>query len=190
MIFKQLESHIDNVPVGTVFVEIGSDRYEGSTAELDRLAGHYQSRLISVDISPDPSNRLGRQLANTEFVVANGRHWAQNYQGPPIACLYLDNFDYIWNPNQKHDPHVAKQISDYASRGMDMNNQNCQVEHMAQMIHLYPHMSAQAVIMVDDTPLYNDCWIGKCGPVVVYLKALGWNIVEQTTDTGVILKRT
>jgi hypothetical protein len=191
MIFKKLESYITHVPVGSVFVEIGSDRYEGSTAELDRLAGVYQSKLITVDMLPEAQNRLSGQLTNTEFVIDDGKQWAINYQGPPIACLYLDNFDYNWDINENSNMYIHKQIADYAERGVQMTNQNCQIEHLAQMIYLYTHLLPDAVVMFDDTYLYNDCWIGKCGPAVVYLQALGWKILNHTTDSGcgIILKR-
>lgn len=190
MIFQQLERHITQVHSGSVFVEIGSDRYEGSTTELDRLAGVYQTRLITVDILPNARQRLSRQLINTEFVVADGAQWARNYDGPPIACLYLDNFDYMWNINEKYtNEHIKRQVEDYANMGIQMTNQNCQQQHMSQMVGLYPHLAQDAVVMFDDTYLLNDCWIGKCGPCVVYLQALGWTVIEQTRDTGVIMKK-
>lgn len=190
MIFQRLERHITHVPGGSVFVEIGSDRYEGSTAELDRLAGLYLTRLITVDILPEAKCRLGGQLLNTEFVITNGTTWARGYQGPLIACLYLDNFDYMWNVNERYtNEHIRRQAEDYAKMGMEMTNQRCQQEHMTQMISLYPFLSKHAVVMFDDTYQINDCWVGKCGPAVVYLLAQGWNIVEQTRDTGVIMKK-
>lgn len=188
MIFKKLESCISNVPAGSVFVEIGSDRFEGSTAELDRLAGSYQTKLITVDILPEARQRLSGQLVNTEFVVASGRSWAKLYQGPPISVLYLDNFDYIWD-TKENNPHIYRQVADYASRGIQMTNQTCQIEHMAQMIHLYPHLTTDAVVMFDDTYRINDCWVGKCGPCVVYLLSQGYEILHTTTDCGVIMKK-
>lgn len=189
-IFTKLHQHMDSVPDGSVFVEIGSDRYEGSTAELDRLAGIHGTRLITVDIMPDASQRLQAQLSNTEFVTAQGSKWAEAYQGPPISCLYLDNFDYIWDANNM-PTFIKDQLNLYRSHGMTMTNQNSQIEHLTQLMFLYPHLSSQAVVMFDDTYLYNDCWIGKCGPAVVYLLAQGWNIVEHTVvdGRGVILRR-
>jgi hypothetical protein len=190
MIYQQLETYITNVPPGSVFVEIGSGKYEGSTIELDRLAGLYQSKLITVDVISDAQQRWSTQLAHTEFVVDDGGSWAKNYKGPPIACLYLDNFDYIWNIGENDNLHINRQVVEYANRGVQMTNQNCQINHMTQMIYLYTHLLDDSVVMFDDTYLMNDCWVGKCGPAVVYLLSLGWKILLQTTDTGVILKRT
>jgi hypothetical protein len=187
-IFKRLEPYVTPSP-GSVFVEIGSDRHEGSTHELDRLAGQYQTRLISVDILPQARQRLSSSLVNTDFVVASGSAWARDYQGPSIACVYLDNFDYIWDINETDHIHTQRQVIEYADRGMVMNNQNSQIEHMSQLIALYPHLAPDAVVMFDDTYQFNDCWIGKCGPGVVFLQAQGWKVVERTTDCGIIMKK-
>jgi hypothetical protein len=188
-IFKKLEPHLDTVAPGSVFVEIGSDRFEGSTHELDRLAGLHGQRLITVDILPQAQDRLAHELPNTDFVVANGSEWANSYAGPPISCLYLDNFDYIWDINDTGHAPTRRQMEEYAGRGETMTNQNSQREHMSQMLGLYPHLAPGAAVMFDDTYLINDCWIGKCGPAVVFLQAQGWSIVDRTLDCGVILKK-
>ena len=189
MIFKKLESYVTDIPAGSVFVEIGSDRYEGSTTELDRLAGIHHTKLITVDVLPDAKQRLEHQLINTEFVISDGRIWANQYTGPAIACLYLDNFDYNWDINN-HENFVSKQITEYSQRGVSMNNQMCQIEHMAQLLALYKHLTPDAVVMFDDTYQYNDCWIGKCGPAVIYLLTQGWKILAQSSDCGAIMKKT
>lgn len=187
-IFKKLESHIIDPAPGSVFVEIGSDRGEGSTRELDRLAKLHQTRLTTVDVLDNAQRHLACELTNTDFVIATGSEWARQYSGPPISCLYLDNFDYIWDINENHRP-TQLQMAEYADRGKTMTNQNSQIEHMAQMLALYPHLAPNAVVMFDDTYQINDCWIGKCGPAVVFLQAQGWSIIERTTDCGVILKK-
>jgi hypothetical protein len=50
-------------------------------------------------------------------------------------------------------------------------------------------LTPTAVVAFDDTYCWNDCWVGKCGPAVVYMLASGWRVVEQTLDCGVILKK-
>jgi len=186
-IFRELEPHVAPEP-GSVFVEIGSDRGEGSTQELDRLAFLHNTKLITVDVLPDARFHLESRLTNTQFVISSGSEWAQQYSGSPISVLYLDNFDYIWDINKDHKP-IQMQMCQYAERGEVMTNQNCQVEHMSQMLALYPHLSPGAVVMFDDTYKINDCWVGKCGPAVVFLQAQGWKIICTTLDCGVILTR-
>jgi hypothetical protein len=79
-------------------------------------------------------------------------------------------------------------MEEYNSRGQVMSNQACQTEHMAQILALRGCLNRHSTIVMDDTYCINDCWIGKCGPVVVYLKAQGWQVVHQTLDCGVIMQ--
>jgi len=108
-IFKEIKNFIK--PSSGVFVEIGSERGEGSTRELDRLAKSHGTKLISVDISPSAKNRYQTELPDVEFVVAQGSVWAREFGSIPtdIACLYLDNFDYIWDINDIR-PAIQRQM--------------------------------------------------------------------------------
>lgn len=174
----------------SVFVEIGSDRGEGSTQWLDALAADHNKKLITVDVSSKAKSRWETTFVNTEFVVQPGADWAKNFaqNHTDIDVLYLDNFDYIWDINDVR-PAIQLQMAEYAERGVAMTNQACQIEHLAQLMLLYRCLAPKAVVAFDDTYCYNDCWIGKCGPAVVYLLAQGWQVVHQTLDCGVILKR-
>jgi hypothetical protein len=188
-IYQSVASYLPDQITG-VFVEIGSERGEGSTIMLDNLAQQHNTKLISVDINSDAQQRYQHQLTSTEFVVAPGSAWAKDFasQWTDIALLYLDNFDYIWDINNV-SPAIHLQMHEYASQGIVMSNQNCQVEHMRQIMALRSCLAPTAVVVFDDTYCYNDCWIGKCGPAVVYLQAHGWSVVHQTLDCGVIMKR-
>jgi hypothetical protein len=189
-IYQSITSYLPEKPTG-VFVEIGSERWEGSTISLNNLAKQYNTKLISVDIKPDAQQRYSRQLVHTEFVVASGSTWSKEFASTAtdIAVLYLDNFDYIWDINDV-GTEIQSQIQEYTGQGIVMNNQNCQAEHMRQIIALRPCLAPDAVVAFDDTYRYNDCWIGKCGPAVVYMQAHGWSVVQQKTlDCGVIMKR-
>lgn len=187
-IYQHIGAHIDTDGSG-VFVEIGSDRGEGSTVYLNQLASQHNTTLITVDVSGKAKSRWQQQLTNTEFVVQSGSKWAREVAiTHNIDVLYLDNFDYIWDINEVR-PAIQLQMAEYAERGTAMTNQACQIEHLTQLILLYPKLSLGAVVAFDDTYCYNDCWIGKCGPAVVYLLAHGWQVVQQTLDCGVILKR-
>lgn len=174
-----------------VFVEIGSDRGEGSTTWLDALAAERNTKLITVDVLSKAKGHLESKLPNTEFVVAKGSTWAEEFYktGHGVSVLYLDNFDYIWDINEVR-PAIQIQMAEYADRGTPMTNQACQIEHLKQLVALEPCLTQNAVVAVDDTYCYNDCWIGKCGPAVVYLLAKGWEIAHQTLDCGVVLTRT
>jgi len=185
---KFINEYIKEIPPESVIVEIGSDRYEGSTNELDNLAKKYNTKLISVDIFDNAKNRIGGSTTNTEFVIEPGSTWAKKYNGPPISVLMLDNFDYNWDVNNTAD-WIQSQIDDYKKVGIDMTNNNCQIEHMSQIINLYSHLTPSATVMFDDTYTRNDCWVGKCGPAVVFLQAQGWKILEHNNYSAVILQQ-
>lgn len=188
-VYKQIENYLPDTVHG-VFVEIGSDRGEGSTQYLNGLAARHSTKLITVDILSKAKSWLENTCQSTEFVVADGAKWAQEFASnwTDVAVLYLDNFDYIWDINNV-SPAIEVQMRQYASNGTPMTNQACQIAHMSQLLALYNVLAPRAVIALDDTYCYNDCWIGKSGPVVVYLLARGWQIVYQTIDNGVILTR-
>lgn len=190
-IFDLLEKHMPQKVTG-VFVEIGSDRYEGSTKILANLAKHHGAKLISVDITNHAQERLQHRVDNVEWVIQTGSMWAKDFRQSQtaIAVLYLDNFDYIYDVAGIHTQDIVqKQIADYNKRGIVMNNVNCQVEHMKQLLALEGLFHPDTVIIFDDTYRLNDCWVGKCGPCVTYLLCQGYEIVEWTTDCGMIMKR-
>ena len=175
-----------------MFVEIGSDRYEGSTNILATLAKKYETKLISVDVSSEAQDRLQYGFDNVEFVIGSGSQWADEYAklDTNIAVLYLDNFDYLYNINDANtDPRIQQQMASYADRGIEMNNVNCQIEHMKQLISLMPRFTPDTLIIFDDTYQLNGCWVGKCGPCVIYLLCLGYEVLEWTTDCGMIMKK-
>ena len=185
---RLVNTYIPAVASDSVIVEIGSYKFEDSTIVLDRLAQKCNTKLLSVDLSSKPRERIGDNVVNTEFILGQGSTWAKNYIGAAISVLYLDNFDYEYDIHHILESHI-EQAKFYQSMGMEMTNNHCQVEHMSQLLSLYPHLTSDAVVVFDDTYQINDCWVGKCGPGVVYLQAHGWKLLEHTTDTGVILKR-
>ena len=191
-VYQSIVNYLPDKTTG-VFVEIGSERWEGSTIWLDRLAGQCMTKLISVDIKSDAQQRYSNQLTNTEFVVAPGSTWAKQFASTPtdIAVLYLDNFDYIWDINLILNDTDIKQRRFYEEElGIPMANQTCQVEHMKQMIAIFPYLTDDAVVVFDDTHTLNDCWVGKCGANVIWLLAQGFEIVRQEFfEYGVIMKR-
>ena len=190
-ILELLKKHLPEKTTG-VFVEIGSDRFEGSTAILAALAEEHGTKLISVDLLEDARNRLQGTLNNVEFVVQSGSEWAQDFSTSwtDIAVLYLDNFDYIYDTRDiANQPTISDQIIKYAELGIVMNNVNCQTEHLKQLLALRGLFHKDTIVIFDDTYHLNDCWVGKCGPCVVYLLAKGYEVLECTTDCGVIMKK-
>ena len=190
-IFKHAVNFAESIQSNSVFVEIGSDRWEGSTEFLANMALEKGTILHSVDIDTDASNRI--ELSSINWHIGIGSIWCQEYAinvGKHIGLVYLDNFDYDWDINQVNSMIQDQKVSYLKNYGITMNNQSCQIEHMKQIIALTPWLADKCVIIFDDTYCYNDCWIGKCGPAVVYLLALGFSIVRaKDGEFGVILIR-
>lgn len=189
--YKSLETVTWQPAADTMVIEIGSDRYEGST---DFLGAYAESRgldFYSVDIDPsEAQNRCRSQ--HIRWQRGLGSEWCKNVLpalGKKISVLYLDNFDYDWNVKETGNWRdiINKQKQQYHDRfGIEMTNQNCQTEHARQMLACLPFMADQAVVMLDDTYTYNECWIGKGGPTVILLLAMGWRI-QTVPQGGVIL---
>ena len=198
MTFKRTEQWLPSIGDNDVFVEIGSDRYEGSTTYFAELAVKNGTVLHTVDLLAEPQSRVNRDghVPGIVWHQAEGCAWSKDIfptLGKRISCLYLDNFDYDWDVTRPN-PDILKQKQEYRDRfGIEMNNMNCQVAHLQQMIALLPYMNQKSVIVCDDTYLSNDCWIGKCGAVVVYLVSHGYHIVDTENvggySYGVVLVR-
>lgn len=191
-LYQDVGQHLLGQFPGEVIVEIGSDRWEGSSAYFADLANTHSMRFISVDLDGGARQRIRRTInpthsSTTEFVQAEGTGWTSQYQGPQIKVLYLDNFDWDWSTN-RHTEMIKEQQEWYASQGIVMNNINSQIAHVTQMVNLLPHMSRQCLICVDDTYEYNGVFIGKGGAVVPYLLGQGFGMLAAK-DYGVILGR-
>jgi hypothetical protein len=193
-IFRDAEKHIADLG-NSIVLEIGSDRYEGSTEYFSNLAQQHGVAFHSVDIVNDAQRRLGHLPVH--WHTQPGSEWCQTVlptMGVEVGCVYLDNFDYNWDVKQPPQDWVKERQMFYAQTvGVEMTNQNSQIEHLRQILAIYPYLADSAVVVCDDTYTYNDCWIGKSGAVVIYLLANGFELVShirEPKDLGVILKRT
>jgi hypothetical protein len=72
--------------------------------------------------------------------------------------------------------------------GLELNNNNCQIEHLKQLLVIEPYLDQHCTVLFDDTFTVEDCWSGKCGPCVIYLQCLGFKI-QQVFSNGVVLTR-
>lgn len=177
-----------------VIVELGSDRWEGSTAYFADLANTHDSRLITVDIDPEAYHRVIKtvntdHLHRVEFACADAAEWCRRFDQhhKKIKVLYLDNFDWDWESNLPSDS-IRQQQAWYRKMGMDMTNLNSQINHLGQMISLLPSMATKSIVCVDDTYEHNGVYLGKGGAVVPYLMINGYEIIKSG-DYGVILGR-
>lgn len=191
-LYQQVGRHLLGTFSGEIIVEIGSDRWEGSSAYFADLASTHDMRFITVDLDPGAELRLRKTVLSdhahlVEFVQAEGTQWTAKYQGSKIRVLYLDNFDWDWRTDRQQQM-IQDQVQWYQQQGLIMNNINSQTAHITQMVNLLPHMTDRCVICVDDTYEYNGVFIGKGGAVVPYLIGQGFGILAAE-NYGVILGR-
>jgi hypothetical protein len=172
---------LDNISLHTthdnIVVEIGSERGEGSSLWLHDWAKQRNIEFYSVDVE----HRM-REITYTEInwvVTSSGSDWCKTILpglDKKIKVLYLDNFDWIWEPENIPD-WIRGQIDSYAQRGVAMNNQNCQEEHRLQVEYCLPYLDKQSVVIMDDT-FYSTQhkWDGKCATVIPLLMQNGFKI--------------
>jgi hypothetical protein len=187
---QRLLETIKYIEPGSIFVEIGSDRGEESTQYLAGQAQTYNTVLYTVDVDDYASKTIKHPAV--EFFIEPGSSWVRHTwpsMAKKISLLHLDNFDWIWDINNIPN-WIDHQITTYRERfNITMNNENCQQEHLEQLLGLAPWLADECLILMDDTFLHNGGWTGKCGPGVIYLKTQGFRVVKLLPSNGVVLAR-
>ena len=171
-----------------MILEIGSDQNEGSTEFFNGLAVNWEIPFYTVDVIDEARHRFTHCDHIIWQVSEGGAVWTKTVLptlSKQIKVLYLDNYDWS-NPG----PNADNIKANYAQRNVEWSNLGSQVEHLAQMINCMPYMAAESLVICDDTPLVeaSGTYSGKCGAVVPYLIANGYQIV-YTGNNGVILQR-
>jgi hypothetical protein len=187
---QRLLETIKYIEPGSIFVEIGSDRGEESTQYLAGQAQTYNTVLYTVDVDDYASKTIKHPAV--EFFIEPGSSWVRHTwpsMAKKISLLHLDNFDWIWDINNIPN-WIDHQITTYREKfNITMNNENCQQEHLEQLLGLAPWLADECLILMDDTFLHNGGWTGKCGPGVIYLKTQGFRVVKLLSSNGVVLAR-
>ena len=171
-----------------MILEIGSDQNEGSTEFFNGLAVNWEIPFYTVDVIDEARHRFTHCDHIIWQVSEGGAVWTKTVLptlSKQIKVLYLDNYDWS-NPG----PNADNIKENYAQRNVEWSNLGSQVEHLAQMINCMPYMAAESLVICDDTPLVeaSGTYSGKCGAVVPYLIANGYQIV-YIGNNGVILQR-
>lgn len=198
-LFRQLPN-LNYLEKNQCIVEIGSDRWEGSTKFFASLAKEKNIPFYTVDMVEGIKDRLLQYVeedvfSHTEFFVKEGCEWTYLYDGPKIHILYLDNFDWDWGATDKEERKLYEALAEqYANAGQYLSNENSILTHLRQMINLLPSMADDCYVVIDDT-YRNDpgfMWAGKGAAVIPYLQAHGFKVINEgtrNTNIGVIMAR-
>lgn len=178
------------------FLEIGSNRGDGSTFIFASIANGLGKQLYSVDIDPDIIERNRIEYENlpfrlpVNFCLSSGEAFLEQNQNLRFSVVLLDNFDWQWNPDNPED-FIKDQVERYRTQfNLEMNNVNSQMVHLSQAIAVEPLLTEQAIIVCDDTywSPQHGVYVGKCGAAVPYLLQKNFRIAE-VRGTVVILIR-
>lgn len=172
------------------FLEIGSDRGDGSTGLLVSLANHFNKKLYSVDIDNDIIEKNKIKFQGVEFICQTGEEFLDNNLDKKFTVVLLDNFDWQWNP---HNPEhwIQAQKEKYQNQyQVSMTNVNSQKAHLLQSIKLTNMLTKKSIVICDDTYYIKECgvYVGKCGAAIPYLESIGFKI-RNSENHGVVLTR-
>ena len=181
--YRLLENNFLNLKCSAnhIVLEIGSERGSGSSEWLYNWAKLRNMDFHSVDVTNWAINTIKNPKINFH-VAQSGSEWCKNMLpllNKKIKILYLDNFDWICEEWKLNPPDwVSAQISGYASRGVVMNNENSQNEHLLQTQYCLPYMDEESIVIVDDTyyDLATNTWSGKCAKVMPLLENNGYKL--------------
>lgn len=177
--YSKLENINLSVDQNNIVLEIGSERGEGSSLWLYQWAKQHNIEFYSVDVEHGQREREHPEI--NWIVASSGSDWCKNTLpglGKKIKVLYLDNFDWIWEP-EDISWWIQGQIDSYAQRGVIMNNQNCQEEHRLQLEYCLPYLDEQSVVIMDDTYYKNGNihhLTGKCATAIPLLLENGFKL--------------
>lgn len=106
--------------------------------------------MTSLDNSPEHIDFCRARVTGlpVEIVLTDSRPWLRDYVGRKIDGLYLDSMD-------TYVPHY----------------QDCCLEEIKTAL---PHLTPDAVVMIDDTFRAADGWSGKGALAVPWLISRGW----------------
>jgi hypothetical protein len=175
--YSKLENFNLSVDQNNIVLEIGSERGEGSSLWLYEWAKQHNIEFYSVDVEHGQREQEHPEI--NWIVATSGSEWCKTMLpslDKKIKVLYLDNFDWIWDPENVPD-WIPRQIASYAQRGVTMNNQNSQQEHRLQLECCLPYLDKQSVVIMDDT-YYNDKnqLTGKCATAIPLLLENGFKL--------------
>lgn len=217
--YRNAEQFLDRVGPGA-WIEIGVDRGEGSTRWFATEAKKRNCRFYGVDIDPQQIAQAGARMLETgdmvmmadgrwapmvgdmpdhvSFAVGRGEDFVAEFAGKygePISVVYLDNFDWDYWLGRQEESFVPGVKQKYREEfKVEMTNINSQVTHLKQTIALIPQLTANALVICDDTWFMPEegVFSGKCSAAIPLLMTAGFSVLHTAgyrQNSGVILGR-
>ena len=188
--FSLFDQFLDQLETGGLFVEIGTARDGGSTYSLQKLAKKTSNEFVTVDINPI---MLGQGIKS---FTMSGEQWVREELPKvkkPITLLFLDNFDWTYNPTLVRrgaaTPDTSNLIDEYSKRGLQLDNVQSTLCHTKQLIGILPKMSSKAIVLLGDTQFDAslDTFVGKGSAAVYLLMASGFQVISGSSKEKFIM---
>lgn len=188
--YTLFESVKDQLGAGNLFVEIGSERGEGSTMFLQKLATQTQNDFITVDIDPI---YLGPSI---NAATMSGEQWVSRVLPTlkkKVSLAYLDGFDWIYKPEMVRGGTASVDtynlIGEYSKKGLKLNNVESSLSCLRQVIGMLPHLADRCAIIFDDTwfDAKSDTFMGKGGSSVYFLLANGFELLSASPKLSFLM---
>ncbi len=191
LMLAELKEKLDGSGIG---IEIGTERNGGSTSWLAEFCSSLGIELHTVDVDPSLFNNVPPAV---NFHCMTGEEFLASLSSK-ISLVYLDNFDWMWLPDEYYKTQkpewIHEQVLRYKSRGVEMSNINSQLAHMQQAILIEQRAAGVCVICFNNTWYSDqyDTYMGKGGAAIVYLLGKGFRVAateKRRHDGATVLIR-
>lgn len=203
--YKQCESYLDKIDSG-IWIEIGTDRGEGSTDWFAEQSRKRNTDFYTIDADEDQILRATERMAqhpdrysHVQLLHGKGEIEVKNImqQRPKdrVSLVYLDNYDWDYWLNRVEEPFVAGVKQRYRDvLKSEMTNINSQCTHLLQALRLVNMLADNSIVICDDTWFDSDdgIFIGKCSAAVPLFMIYGFQVVHHSgyrQNSGVILAK-
>ena len=161
-------------------LEVGSDRFEGSTAHFNDVCRGINKPFYSVDVEPGANDRAKSIIGDKAYLM-KGEDFIRNVVptlNTKFSFVFLDNFDFLIKSFKWEWEDHTKNV--YDKLGMQLNNENSQSTHLEQTKLILPYLEEDGIIGFDDTwQKANGTFDGKGGTAVPWLIQNGFHVIEQ-----------
>jgi glycosyltransferase involved in cell wall biosynthesis len=161
-------------------LEVGSDRFEGSTSFFSDICKTINVPFYSVDVEPG-ANERARAVVGDKAYLMTGEDFMRKVAptlDTKFSFVFLDNFDFLIKSFKWEWKDHTEAV--YNSLGMALNNENSQKAHLEQAQLVQPYLTPDVIIGFDDTWQKPDgTFDGKGGTAIPWLLENGYFIIEQ-----------
>lgn len=161
---------------GEVILEVGSERGDGSSAYLAKLAGERNVPFISID--PDPETAQKALDVGATVIVTLAEDYLPHWDFGPPRFVWADGHDWPYSWHTPTDEHMQRCVERYRHWGAQVTREASAAAHLALVRALEVVAPPGCVVAFDDTWRCDLQWQGKGMTAVPWLAERGW-VVES-----------